>query len=145
MCDSEFVTYPSKIKLGRGKYCSKICCHLITDKILEENGKGTRIQKGQKPWNTKGWRYTQSRPSSTKYILLHMPGHPNCDPRGYVRAHRYLMEQKIGRPLTKDEVVHHIDEDGTNNNIDNLQLMTFAEHRRHHLKDNVHKRWQKIT
>lgn len=42
--------------------------------------------------------------------------------------HVVLMEQSIGRRLKKNEVVHHRDEDKGNNNFDNLQLMTRAEH-----------------
>lgn len=36
--------------------------------------------------------------------------------------HRYLMEQKIGRELSSDEPVHHIDMDKNNNVIENLWL-----------------------
>ena len=43
------------------------------------------------------------------------------------------MENKIGRHLKPDEIVHHIDNDINNNEIDNLQLMTRAEHTKHHL------------
>lgn len=37
---------------------------------------------------------------------------------------RYLMSVKLGRKLTKDEHVDHIDEDKTNDDIDNLQILT---------------------
>ena len=37
-----------------------------------------------------------------------------------VRIHRIVMEKKLGRPLKKGEVIHHIDGDNQNNNIDNL-------------------------
>jgi hypothetical protein len=47
-------------------------------------------------------------------------------------VHVVMMEEKIGRRLAKDEVVHHIDENKHNNDIDNLQLMTRSEHARHH-------------
>lgn len=42
---------------------------------------------------------------------------------GYVPQHRYFMAQKIGRPLTKNESVHHIDGNRGNNNIENLQII----------------------
>lgn len=39
-----------------------------------------------------------------------------------VLAHRYLMEQHLGRKLRKDETVHHKDLNKKNNDITNLQL-----------------------
>ena len=42
------------------------------------------------------------------------------------------MESFIGRKLKNTEVVHHIDGDSTNNDIDNLALMTAAAHTRLH-------------
>lgn len=44
------------------------------------------------------------------------------------------MEKHLGRDLTRDEVVHHIDEDIHNNDINNLQVMTVSEHRKYHMK-----------
>lgn len=49
-----------------------------------------------------------------------------------VRLHRFLMEQKIGRKLTFNEVVHHIDEDIFNNSIENLQIISRGNHIRLH-------------
>lgn len=45
-----------------------------------------------------------------------------------VREHRWLMEQHIGRPLTADEEVHHINHDPLDNRMENLQLVTRAAH-----------------
>jgi len=42
------------------------------------------------------------------------------------------MAEKLGRPLTADEHVHHIDEDTANNDPDNLELTTNSEHRAMH-------------
>ena len=51
--------------------------------------------------------------------------------------HRTIMEQHLGRPLTDDEVVHHINGDTFDNRIENLQLMTRTEHTRLHcIKNN---------
>lgn len=46
--------------------------------------------------------------------------------------HVILMEERIGRKLFDDEVVHHIDGDTTNNDISNLALMTKSAHSRLH-------------
>ena len=44
------------------------------------------------------------------------------------------MEKHIGRYIEKGEVVHHIDFDKTNNDINNLKLMTNSEHAKYHAK-----------
>jgi len=77
-----------------------------------------------------------------RYKLIYKPEHPFATRKGYVREHRLIMEEHIGRYLTKNEVVHHKDGDTLNNNINNLELLSGSEHRRLHLKDNVHKRWE---
>jgi len=47
---------------------------------------------------------------------------------------RLLMEEKLGRPLDQDEIVHHVDGDLQNDTPDNLCIMSSAEHTRlHHL------------
>jgi hypothetical protein len=42
------------------------------------------------------------------------------------------MESILGRRLRSDEIVHHKDENKKNNEPGNLELMTRAEHARHH-------------
>jgi hypothetical protein len=46
--------------------------------------------------------------------------------------HRIVAEQKIGRPLRKGEVVHHVDGDKLNNDPNNLQVMSQRQHMREH-------------
>ena len=45
-----------------------------------------------------------------------------------VPEHRLVMAKKLGRPLSTNEHVHHIDLDKTNNDPSNLKIMTAAEH-----------------
>jgi hypothetical protein len=67
------------------------------------------------------------------YISVTIPEHPHADKKGRVYQHRLVMEEKIGRYLLPEEVVHHIDEDKQNNHPDNLMLFdNDAEHHRHH-------------
>lgn len=49
-----------------------------------------------------------------------------------VHLHRLIMEEQIGRLLKPDEVVHHVNGDKLDNRIENLQIMTFAEHTAEH-------------
>jgi hypothetical protein len=56
------------------------------------------------------------------YILVYKPEHPFAAANGCVRLHRLVAEEKLGRYLTQDEVVHHKDEDPGNNSPDNLMV-----------------------
>lgn len=52
--------------------------------------------------------------------------------------YKKLAEQKMGRKLKSNEVVHHIDGNYLNNHIDNLEVMDVTEHRRlHALEQNL--------
>lgn len=141
LCGALFSTYKSRCELGRGKFCSKTCSRVNDAHTLTTTGTGTRFLKGLKPWNAQGFRYTNSRKGGGIYKLLHIPNHPMASKTGYVREHRFIIEQKIGRYLHKEEVVHHINGDTLDNRVENLELMNHQEHRRLHLKDTLHKRW----
>ena len=66
------------------------------------------------------------------YKMIYLPIHPHCDGKGYIREHILVMEKYLGRYLTEDEIVHHIDENKLNNDINNLKLMTKYEHKCYH-------------
>ena len=64
------------------------------------------------------------------YILVHMPDHPDAS-GGYVRQHRLVMAEKLGRPLAPGEVVDHRNRDTSDNDPGNLRLFpSNAEHLR---------------
>lgn len=55
--------------------------------------------------------------------------------RKQVFEHRLVMEQFLGRKLLPNEVIHHKDGNGLNNALENLELMTQAEHQNEHLME----------
>lgn len=73
---------------------------------------------------------------SSGYILVYLPDHPFATKRGYVMEHRLVMEKHIGRFLTSEEVVHHINNIRTDNRIENLQLIqSNTIHLMHHQRE----------
>lgn len=48
----------------------------------------------------------------------------------YIGEHRYVMQRHLGRKLTTNEEVHHINYIKTDNRIENLQVMSKSEHSR---------------
>ena len=48
--------------------------------------------------------------------------------------HRFLMEQHLGIKLSKDVVVHHINENPLDNRLENLLVMSRVEHNNYHIR-----------
>lgn len=67
-----------------------------------------------------------------QYIWVKLREHPFCNAQGYVLEHRLVMELYLGRYLTNKEVIHHIDGNTMNNEIDNLEIMTQSKHVSNH-------------
>lgn len=74
--------------------------------------------------------------STLGYVYFIDKDHPLSSTIGRVWMHRHIMSVKIGRWLSRIEVVHHEDEDRSNNNIENLKIFqNAAEHTKHHQKE----------
>ena len=91
--------YCIKSRISTAKYCS-ISCGML---------------------GPNNWRWRGGTKSWAGYKLIMVGGKQ-------VREHRHIVEQHIGRKLTRDEEVHHLDGDKTNNSIDNLKIMTKQSH-----------------
>ena len=55
--------------------------------------------------------------------------------RHYEPEHRIVMERMLGRKLSSDEHVHHIDENTLNNSPSNLQIVSRSEHCKIHCQN----------
>ena len=94
--------------------------------IKKDDSRIVGFQNGSKHPNWKGGIII-----SHGYRAVRRANHP-FSVNGYVKEHRLIMEKKMGRYLEPDEVVHHIDGDGLNNNEKNLQLFKRGKHVSHH-------------
>jgi len=124
-----------KLKSGRQLTCT--ADHRIMTEFGEWCGagdlkKGDRVLvNGVRVRNPKG------------YVYLHgdeYSDHPRAHLQKVlaVAEHVLVAEQKLGRPLKADEVPHHIDENPSNNDPDNIEVVTRSEHNRLH---NVRQNW----
>lgn len=94
-----------------------------------------RYQQGDKNSYWKGGR----RINEQGYVEISVPGYKHTRPNGYVREHIYIAEKMLGRRLKfygvgdgRNEVVHHINGNKTDNREENLLILTATEHRRLH-------------
>ena len=81
-------------------------------------------RSGEKSSSWKGGR----KITPQGYVQILKKGYKGTDCNGYIFEHRYIMEKCIGRHLNVNEVVHHLNEDKTDNRIENLKLLTKSEH-----------------
>jgi len=78
--------------------------------------------------NNPAWAGGRTR-GTHDYFLVYQPNHPNKNSNNNVLEHRLVMEKKLGRYLTKDELVHHINGIRDDNRIENLELTAKNEHK----------------
>lgn len=96
------------------------CTAETVRRYLERHGlKAKRPnQKGESNHNWGGGRTVDKH----GYVLVKCDGHPGENSHGYVREHRLVMEKRLGRYLTDDEVVDHKNGDTGDNRDGNLVL-----------------------
>jgi hypothetical protein len=128
ICSKSFDKKKTDIERTKHNFCSLDCYHRFHYKgISSLKWNGRRKEENNPNW--KGGEKIDNK----GYIRTHKPEHPFCDAQGYIFKHRLVMEKKIGRYLLLNEIVHHIDKNPLNNNINNLELFANnGEHIKYH-------------
>lgn len=107
----------------------------LKDVINELGANAGTLRKKLKEKGIESDRFHKEyKTTDSGYIMILSKEHPFADKSGYVREHRLVMENHIGRYLEPNEVVHHINLDKSDNAIENLKLMTAYEHKQFHAK-----------
>lgn len=80
---------------------------------------GHQVKEGEGNPRWKGGRWVHKG----GYVYVYAPEHPKSNRDGYVYEHRLVMEQTLGRVLTSEERVHHLNGIKTDNRPENLSLL----------------------
>lgn len=125
-CQQCGITYQGR---KNSTFCSRRCAGIskamnnVGHQFKPGHAPTNGFPKGYTPHNYRGFKITTSG-----YRAIKKADHPMADSHGYVLEHRLVMAEYLGRPLTKQEVVHHLDGDKLNNHISNLQLVGWKTH-----------------
>ena len=104
VCGKEFEINDARI--GKAKFCSRRC-----------KGKHLASLPMEKQLNWKGGRNKMQ----SGYIRIHTKD-------GWIYEHRLVAEKKLGRPLRKYEVCHHINGIKWDNQKNNIIVLTQKKH-----------------
>ena len=94
------------------------------------------FKRGNIPWNeglkmcSSQWKGGETLNTQGRVMVI--VGYKKDGRVIYRQRSRIVMEKILGRPLGKNELVHHIDENKTNDNPENLEVSTWIKHNRHH-------------
>lgn len=120
-------------------------CHRVGIKVRAA-GEATRV--GHQTGNIIHWWSPPNKGKGYKrndgYICLYDPTHPNADTTGRLYEHRKVMAEILGRPLKREEYVHHLDGDPSNNERENLFLVSPYNHDRFSLRKGLQKRIRQL-
>jgi hypothetical protein len=140
VCGKEFLVHA--YRRNSAKYCSKECYHKSTvvdkSRVCQNCGSVFLHKDKNKKFCSAECAY-EFRRKQPKTSTIGKDGYKRIwlTDGSCIKEHDFVMEQHIGRKLNKNECVHHIDGDRSNNDIGNLMLMTIGEHSRLHRKKEI--------
>lgn len=106
---------------------NKLGCSV--EELPDKRGHHKRGMRGATagPWNN------QKMFSSQGYVRIRVGcHHPLADPNGYAYEHLLVwVSAGLGRPQ-KGWVLHHINEDKTDNRLENIELCSRSKHNKYH-------------
>lgn len=94
----------------------------MVSRILRARGVSVGAKSGEAHGRWKGGRHVTGDGYVAVRVSADSPYASMRNQSGYVLEHRLVMAQKLGRPLTKEETVHHINGVRDHNQPENLQL-----------------------
>jgi len=108
------------------------------DGLGEHHSEVTKLKMSLAATRENNSNWNGGRKNNRGYVLILKPEHP-FNIAGYVREHRLVMEDFLGRYLKEEEVVHHENEIRDDNKLENLRLFeNDGKHTAyHHKKDRL--------
>lgn len=80
----------------------------------------------------RNYTHKEKTKTSKGYIMLYIPNHHRAGKKGRVMEHIVIWEKENGKELPEGYVIHHINGIKDDNRIENLLMMTSAEHTKFH-------------
>lgn len=141
ICGKTFYKHiaPSEINQGRGIVCSRECKN-VKNGIDKKKGEFKKcLTCGKEIWvrpseiKKGGGKYCSKKcyHPVKKMEAISYDGYRVYSGK---KVHRIIMEEYLGRKLLSSEIIHHIDGNKLNNDINNLKVMSRKEHSILHLK-----------
>lgn len=158
-CGKEFRAYPNRFKSGRAKYCSQVCKNEYQKTLTKEQSPRYGVHhteasrqkmsdEAKRRWSTQlgpnhpAWKGGMYLNAGYRHVAISQMNDADQElawpmalkGNGYVLEHRIVMARKLGRPLTKQEIVHHLNGDKLDNRPENLTVMETGPHSMEHRK-----------